>query len=218
MTETVQVDSALTKGLLDEVPAAGDASLSAPAPPTVHWLDDKGEPRYGRKADGSPRRSRPGPGAPRIDGKPRTTDKQPDAVPTKAAAVFPTKDYSDDLTGALTMLWLGLGVIPPTQPHAVVIHEATPALVPAINAAAQGNATIRSYVSKLGGTGSYSWALPLAMALAPVAAGLFAVARAPREQKEMLRAKTKEDVAEYIAALQEQAGVAPQGGEDQPHV
>jgi hypothetical protein len=209
MTETVTVDPKLAKSLLNDALTADAAKgPAAEPPPRVPWLLEDGSPRWGVKADGTPRRAHAGPGAPKKDAdKARTTDTPARDTVVKSTAVAVPKDYSGDLEGSLTMLWLAMGTIPPTQTYAVVIHEATPALVPALNAAAQENEVVRKYVSYLGGTGSYSWALPLAMALAPVAAGLFAVARAPKDQKEALRAKTKSDMGDYIQALQEQAGV-----------
>lgn len=214
MTDTVTVDPELAKNLLDDTLDRDAASHpSAEAPPMVPWLNEDGTPRWGVKADGTPRRSKPGPGAPkRSDAeKPRTTDK-PASTPAKEppksqpAPAGPPKDYTEDIGGALTLVWMGLASVPFTRAHAAIVRGQTPAMVPAWNQAAQQNPTVRKYVEKLSGEGSWAWVIPVTIVTVPLAAGMWQVTR-DRDLRQQLAAQTEKDFAEFITEQARAAGM-----------
>jgi hypothetical protein len=216
LTETVTVDPSLTAGLLDEVLDADAASHpSADPPPRVPWLNDDGTPRWGTKADGTPRKSNPGTGRPpkNADDKARATDKAPEPPkdPPKAQGSASSEDFTEDIGGALTMVWMGLAATPWTKGHAAVVRHYTPQMAPAWNTAAQQNATVRKYVKKLSGEGSWSWVLPVTIVTTPLIAGFWQVTR-DSDLRKQLAAQTEKDFAEFI----DQARAAGMTVDDSP--
>jgi hypothetical protein len=210
VTETVTVDPSLTAGLLDEVLDADAAGHpSADPPPRVPWLLEDGSPRWGTKADGTPRKSNPGTGRPpkaNADDKARSTDRAPEPPKEepKAHSSASSEDYTDDIGGALTMIWMGLAATPWTKGHAAVVRLYTPQMAPAWNTAAQQNATVRKYVKKLSGEGSWGWVLPVTIVTTPLLTGFWQVTR-DRDLRAQLAAQTEKDFATF---LQEQARAA----------
>jgi hypothetical protein len=205
----VTVDPSLCAGLLDDVLDADAAGHhSADPPPRVPWLNEDGSPRWGVKADGTPRKSNPGTGRPprNADDKARATDKAPEPPKDehKPQGHADAEDYTDDIGGALTMVWMGFAAVPWTKAHAAVIRMYTPQMAPAWNTAAQQNATIRRYVKKLSGEGSWSWVLPVTIVTTPLIAGFWQVTRDP-DLRRQLTAQTEKDFAMF---LQEQAKAA----------
>lgn len=213
---TVTVDpSALTEAFNRALDADAAAHNEAPPPPRVPWLNEDGSARWGYKEDGSPRRSKPGTGRPPKDGtdKARTTDKPPPQTPAGGGQSGPDshaagqpRDYSEDIGGALTMVWMGLASVPWTRGHAAIVRAQTPAMVPAWNTAAQQNATVRRYIEKLSGEGSWAWVIPVTIVTLPLAAGMWQVTR-DRDLRAGLAAQTEKDFAAFIAEQARAAGM-----------
>lgn len=216
MSETVTIDPALINDAynqaLDTDAAAHDA---APPPPRVPWLNDDGSARWGYKANGEPRKAKPGTGRPPRDDsdKPRTSDKPPPEPGTPAEGAHnpqsggsSQRDYTEDIGGALTMVWMGLASVPWTRGHAAVFRAQTPAMVPAWNTAAQQNAKVRYYVEKLSGEGSWAWVIPVTIVTAPLLTGFWEVTK-NRSLRANLAAQTERDFAEFIVAQAKAAGM-----------
>jgi hypothetical protein len=191
---------------------------SAAAPPRVPWLNEDGSARWGVKADGTPRRAKPGTGRPPADGtdKARTTDKPPGdtsaATAAKAGSDGAPRDYTEDIGAALTMVWMGAAAIPWTKAHAAIIRAQTPVMAPAWNQAAQQNATVRRYVQKLSGEGSWSWVLPVTVVTTPVLMGFWQVMR-DRDLRASLAAQTDRDFQAFIIEQARAAGMTiPEDG------
>ncbi|MHB1876471.1 MAG: hypothetical protein ACYCPF_16640, partial [Streptosporangiaceae bacterium] len=89
----------------------GDAQAHADVPPPPKrepWLLEDGTPRWGTKADGTPRRSPPGPGRPKVkDDQPRTDAAAAPAAPAPAA-VIPAGGYTEALSDAGVGVWMVL--------------------------------------------------------------------------------------------------------------
>jgi hypothetical protein len=214
---TVTVDPAALdaafEGALDS-----DASThtAAPPPPRTPWLNEDGSPKYGLKADGSPKKGAGGPGRghkARPESAPRGSTKAPaTAAPAPAAGkVAPAapgepKDYTDDISGALFLGWMGLASTPWTKPQAAVVKNCTPQMVPAWNTAAQQNATVRTWVEKLSGEGSWAWLLPVTMTTAPLALGIWESIR-DKAARAALTAQTEADWQEFLQATAEAHGL-----------
>lgn len=152
---------------------------------------------FGYRADGSPRKSNSGrrPGA----DKARTTSAVPETAESKPRtpkAAPSARDYTEELSGLASALWLGLAALPPTKGYAVLVKAQTPALVPAWNTAAQQNATIRRGVEYLTASGG-TWIIGVAMASAPIAMGALALARDPRRRAELAE-QTDRDLGEFL--------------------
>jgi hypothetical protein len=201
---TVRVDPGLVPApdaqlaaALDQDAAQHDAAAAA-APPREPWLNDDGTPKYGLKEDGSPRRTRPGPGragkTPKDDpGAARVSE--PPAEPITGRVV---KDYTEDLIGAGTLLWLGLAAAGPTKPTAALFRAQLPELAPAWNTAAQHNPQIRRFVETyLAGDGSWAWVIPVTMATVPLITGSVVLLR-DRELRGKAAAQTEKDLAAYL--------------------
>jgi len=213
MTDTITLDPSLLNDAfgqaLDADAAAHDA---APPPPRVPWLNEDGSARWGYKADGSPRKAKPGTGRPPRDDseRPRTSDKPPSGAPAgetpKGQSSTSAKDYSEDIGGALTMVWMGLASVPFTRAHAAIVRAQTPAMVPPWNVAAQQNPTIRKYVEKLSGEGSWAWVIPVTVVTTPLVAGMWQVTR-DKNLRGQLAAQTEKDFAEFIVAQARAAGM-----------
>lgn len=152
---------------------------------------------FGYRADGTPRKSNSG-RRPAAD-KARTTKSVPEpseAKPASTRAAPVARDYTDELSGLASALWLGLAALPPTKGYAVLVKAQTPALVPAWNTAAQQNATIRRGVEYLTASGG-TWIIGVAMASAPIAMGALALVRDPARRAE-LAAQTDRDLSEFL--------------------
>jgi len=210
MTVTVDAGAldAAFEGALDH-----DASThqSAPAPPRQPWLNEDGSPKYGVKADGTPKKGPGGPGRgnkARPESAPRGDAKTAQAAATAAAAAIPgePKDYSDDISGALFLGWMGAASTPWTKAQAAVIKNATPQMVPAWNTAAQQNATVRKWVEKLSGEGSWAWIIPVTMTTAPLAVGVWESIRDPKVRAALTQ-QTAEDWEDFLTATAEAHGL-----------
>jgi hypothetical protein len=219
MTAAVEVDPGLLGSAFDQA-LATDAARSAAAadtaapPPREPWLNEDGTPRWGFKPDGvTPRRGPGGPGRPRKDAgsKPRgDTSPAPAGKPAAArvasSSTAEPRDYSEDIAGALLLTWMGLASTPWTKAHAAIVKNSTPSMIPAWNTAGQQNMTIRGWIEKLSGEGSWAWMIPVAMTTTPLAIGLWEVTRNPAIRAEA-RAQTESDWAEFTTATAREHGL-----------
>lgn len=211
----------------DDIGAAFEAALAqdagsaeppqAPPPPrrperdpeAPHGRDGDGTPLapYGTKRDGTPRIKPPGPGRPRDEEKPRVTASAP---PAAGGGKAEARDYSADLAGLATTGWLALSSIrggkfgpvtlPDTRPYAAVLHQQTPALVAAWNAAAQQNAAVRGWVEKFSGDGSMTWIVGVAVSGVQLIAGCVELARAAPEVRAAAAETNDKRLGEFAAA------------------
>lgn len=213
-----EVDDAFEAALAAE--AGAQLPAEAPPPPAID-LDapfgrsESGEPiaPHGLKADGRPRRHPAGPGRPKED-KPRV---QASASP-KAPGAKGDADYSDQLGGLGTSVWLAASVVkggrllgfrlPDLRPYACAWKAQLPQQVAAWNAAAQQNATVRGYVDKFTGDGSMTWMVGVAVAAAGFAAGCAEIAKAGPEFRAQLAAANDAQVQEFVQAQVDAMGVA----------
>lgn len=207
---TVTVDPALAKDLLsDALDADAAAGPEAEPPPRASWLNEDGSPRWGVKADGTPRKARPGTGRPRNDDKPRTTRELPPGSESPAreqSRGTPGRDYTDEIGAALSMAWMGMASVPFTRAHAAVIRAHTPALIPAWNTAARHNAAIRGAIEKMSGDGNLAWVIPVVVVTTPVALGMWQVTR-NGELRAELAAQTEQDFRAFITEQAQAAGI-----------
>lgn len=193
-------------------------------PDAPHGRDDQGQPLtpFGtNKKTGKPnlKAGGPGRGKTRAD-MPRTTSA-PRAV-GKAVATSGQPDYREDLAGLGMSIWMGGAMLPPTRPYAHVWKQALPGMVNAWNEAAQQNETVRGYVEKLAGDGSWAWVLGVAVTTAPFLASCWQLAKPEKdpERKELqkqARAKlAAECEAEFTAYIGSQLDsmVSQEGGSD----
>lgn len=163
----------------------GDAQGHADQPPPPKrepWLNEDGTAKWGYKADGTARRSAPGPGRPRSkDDEPRTTDKPPPDPPKPPAAggTLPPVDYTSDLMDTGTAVWMGMSMLPQLGAYAALWNGQVPAMASSWNGAAQKSAAVRKYVSKLSGEGGWTWVIPVVASTAPLVGGAIALFRDP---------------------------------------
>jgi hypothetical protein len=172
-----------------EMPAPPRKTVSAD-PDAPHGREEDGSPKapYGlNKKTGRPNLKPGGPGRPVAGDKPRvTTPAKAPATPGKGGQA---PDYAADLAGLAATVWIGasamqggrvplLGIpIPDARPYAMLWHEQTPQLVGAWNTAAQQNATIRGWVEKLAGEGSWQWVIGVSVVSANFLAGCTELAK-----------------------------------------
>ena len=122
--------------------------------------------------------------------------------------------------GLGTAVWIGassmkggrlLGFpIPDARPYAVAWKSQLPQQVAAWNAAARQNATVRGYVEKLSGDGSWSWVVGVAVAAGGFIAGCAEIAKAPAEVKAQLAAANDTQMQAFIEAQVAAAGLEAQ--------
>jgi hypothetical protein len=216
VADTVTVDqSALDDAFNAALQQDAQAYESAPPPPRTPWLNEDGSPKYGLKADGTPKKGPGGPGR----GKTKTAadqargDDKPSTPGQDAPKSQPVdKDYSKDVEGTVFVAWMSLAVIPWTKPQAAIVKNATPMLVPAWSNAAQQNAMVRGWVEKFSGEGNYTCLIPLMATTGAVVAALWESVRDPSVRK-LLRQQTEEDWAAFSAEMMaaQQAGPEANG-------
>lgn len=205
-----------------------DAAVSPPeipAPPRLAASDDPAAPHgrnadgspiapYGLKADGTPRLKPAGPGrghrgdtTPRIQktgGRHAAPAARPDPAPGTAT------DYHDDLAGFASGVWmlaanckgekLGPLRIPDLRAYAHAWHITAPGMVNAWNVAAQKNETVRGYVEKLSGEGSWAWVIGVALASAPFVGAVAELRKNPELRAEFAEL-TDTELDEFTKAL-----------------
>jgi len=202
------------RGAVADVPAPPRQDRDPEAP---HGRADDGTPLapYGVKADGTPRLREPGPGRPRAEDKARvTTSPVVKLAGAKAAAV----DYTDDLLGLGTAVWLGassmkggrLGPVrlPDCRPYAAVWKQTLPQMAAVWNTAAQQNDQVRSAVEKFTGEGSMTWVVGVAVVTAGFVSSCTELAKAPAEVRAQATAANDAALQEYVSAQVAAMGAA----------
>jgi hypothetical protein len=129
---------------------------------------------------------------------------------TAATSQKVDKDFSEDIAGLTTGLWITAASIPYTSPYAVVVKQAQPQLVHNLNAAAQNNAQVRGYVEKLGSGGGGVWAIGLSITAAQMGMSILQIARDP-ELRKQLGEQSRAELQQYL----EQQGLV-QVAKDEP--
>lgn len=171
-----------------EMPAPPRKAVSTD-PDAPHGRDEDGKPLapFGiNKQTGKPNVRKAGPGRGKKADAPRETEVGKPA-PGKGKAAGP--DYSADLAGLATSVWIGASAcqggklpliglkVPDLRPYAAVWHDQTPQLVAAWNQAAQQNSTVRGWVDKLAGQGSWQWVIAVGVTSANFLAGCTELAK-----------------------------------------
>jgi hypothetical protein len=196
----------MTDSVVDQSALAafnGEPAEPAAAPPPKLPPVDGADPEapFGRKPDGTPRRSRPGPGrGNRKDpaDEPRTTSTPPPPPPpAPPAAKSEPRDYTADLQGAGTAVWVGLSSTPWTKAHAWLWRSQIGGLAAGLNEGAQHNAAVRRYVEKIAGEGSVLWVLPVATSVASLAVGSWQLLQ-DKQLREKLGAVNDEAFGEFV--------------------
>ena len=190
-----------------EVPPPPERDPEAP-----HGRDGDGKPLmpYGpNKKTGRPNLKPAGPGRP----KSVVAVTQPSAPASQGSG----KNYAEELTGLATSVWLGasslkggrLGPLrlPDTRPYAAVWQQQTPQMVAAWAAACEQNATIRGYVDKMSGDGSWSWIIGVGIASTGLLASIAEMAKMPPEVKAQATAVNDHRLQEFIKAQVEALGL-----------
>ena len=199
-------------------------------PDAPHGRDSDGNPLtpYGVKRDGTPRIKPAGPGRPKGDEAPRVTA----APATDMSEGAEGTDYAPGLIDAGQSVWLLLSVnhgigfgkrrsrdgsvkplvsLPDTRPYAAVFRQQLPMLAGAWSEAANQNATVRHYVSKIaGGEGEgVSWVLGVTVSSAVFALGC---AQLAKKENAALRAELAEkndgDLGQFFQSVLEKIGMA----------
>lgn len=225
-------------GAAFEAALAKDAGVPVPpeipAPPrkdpaAPHGRAEDGSPiaPYGLKADGTPRLKPPGPGRPRAEDKPRV-----DNVPAVPSGGKPAgKNYAPGLAATGESVWLLLSLnqgislgkrkakdgtvkplvsLPDTRPYAVVFRQQVPMMAKAWSEAANQNATVRRYVSKLaGGEGEgVSWVIGVGISSAMFMMGCATLAKQENAAlRADLTAQNDGDVKAYFQQMVEAMGL-----------
>jgi len=194
------------RGAPDDVPAPPRNERDPEAP---HGRDSDGFPLapFGVKPDGKPRLREPGPGRPKAEDKARVTTSAPAVKATGAKTAG--ADYTDDLLGLGTAVWLGVSSVkggrlgpvrlPDCRPYAAVWKSQMPQMAAAWNAAAQQNATIRGAVEKFSGEGSMTWIVGVAVVSAGLVSSVAQLAKAPQEVRDQFAAANDELIQDYVS-------------------
>jgi hypothetical protein len=211
-----------------EAALAADAGRGAPAeipapprqerdPEAPHGRAEDGSPLapYGVKADGTPRLREPGPGRPKADA-PRIMTSVPAAKAAGAKAAG--TDYTEDLLGLGTAVWLGISSmkggklgpvrLPDCRPYAAVWKQSLPQMAAVWNTAAQQNDQVRSAVEKFTGDGSMTWVVGVAVVSAGLVASCVELAKAPAEVKAQATAANDAELQAYVSAQVAAMGAA----------
>lgn len=222
MTAAPGVDAAFAAAL------AHDAAVSPPQydPPPRQQVSSDPEAPHGRdeatgeplaphginKKTGRPNLKPPGPGrGHKSDDKPRATEASQDAPAGPGKPAGP--DYSADLAGLGMSVWMGASAfqggrlplikikVPDLRPYAYVWHEELPAGVAAWNRAAQQNATVRGWVTKFAGEGSWQWVFGVGIWGANFLAGCQELAKKENEElRANASAANDEALKEFMTA------------------
>jgi hypothetical protein len=174
-------DAAVTPPAYDPPPRQ-QASADPEAP---HGRDDDGKPLapHGvNKKTGRPNLKPAGPGRGH-KGDDEARVKPPGKEIAGKTGGKTKADYSEDLAGLAMGVWMGASAVkggriplikvklPDLRPYAYVWHEQLPQGVAVWNNAAQQNATVRRYVEKLAGEGSWQWVIGVGIWSANLLAG-----------------------------------------------
>lgn len=169
---------------------AGEFPPEMPAPPRIaastdpdapHGRDEiSGEPLvpYGRTREGRIRLKPAGPGRGHTkDDKAQVTSAAPSSPPSSGTVARTGASYREDLAGFGMNIWIAGSMLPPTRPYAQLFKEALPGMVDGWAEGAQSNATVRGYVEKLAGEGSWAWVLKVSASTFPFLMGCWELAR-----------------------------------------
>lgn len=222
MTATVDaVGAAFEAGLHADADKAPPADIPAPPrkperdPDAPHGRADDGTPiaPFGIGQNGKPRVKPAGPGRPAE--KPRVVASAPAAAGKPGGAA---KDYTEDLMGLGTAVWIGassmrggkLGPVrlPDTRPYAAVWKQQLPSLATAWNVAAQQDPTVRKYVEQFTGEGSKTWVIGVGIAMVGLVSSCMEMAKAPAEVKAAAAEANDQNMQNYIRAQVAEMGLA----------
>ena len=192
-------------------------------PVAPHGRSEAGEPLapFGVKSDGSPRLKAAGPGrGHRKDDEPRVQRSAPRHAAPSADPATAGGDYTDALAGLGYGAWMAsascrggkiLGVnLPDLRPYAHALHESLPGMIGAMNVAAQQNQTIRNFVERAAGQGSFSWVFGMAFATAPFLGACAQLSRKTDEAAELRDQAAELSDTELREFLTRQFGQAPE--------
>jgi hypothetical protein len=212
MTATAEdeVGATFLAALKQDAAAADHGEPDFPAPPPV-----KPAPKDG---DARPRTR-----------KARAPKPAPDARPRTAAAPEAGKDYTGDLLSLGMNVWgaasmvrgfeLGtrktpgggtapLVKVPDMRPYAAVLNQSLPGLATAWNRAAQQDARVRAWVEKFTGGEAPTWVIGVGAAMGQLAAGCYAMAKAPAEVKAQAAEANDQALQEAVEAQVKAMGMA----------
>jgi hypothetical protein len=139
--------------------------------------------------------------APRTRAKPDKADK---ARTVPAQDQKSDKDFTEDIQGIATGVWLCAASIPPVQAYAALVKLNQPALVASLNQGAQNNAQIRGYVEKWSSGSGGLWMVSLGVTAANMGFQAMQLMRSPELRKQMAE-QTRNDLKAYLA----DAGIKP---------
>lgn len=211
-----------------EAALAADAGMGVPAdipapprqerdPDAPHGRAEDGSPLapFGVKADGTPRLREPGPGRPKAADAPRVTSV---STLKPAAAKSSGADYTDDLLGLGTAVWLGVSSmkgaalgpvrLPDCRPYAAVWKQTLPQMAAVWNTAAQQNDQVRGAVEKFTGDGSMTWIVGVAVVSAGLVSSCVELAKSPPEVRANATAANDAQLQAYVSRQVEAMGAA----------
>lgn len=132
--------------------------------------------------------------SPRKPPKPRTASEKARTTTTSQKS---DKDFTEDLQGITTGLWLTAASVPYTQAYAALVKLNQPALVAQLNQAAKNNATVRTNIEKLSSGGGGMWMLGLGVTAANMSMQALQIARDPELRKQMAE-QTRADLQQFL--------------------
>jgi hypothetical protein len=194
----------------------------APAPPDI---GTDPEAPFGRRVDGSPKKSRggrPPKERPRTQETPKAlTGKQ---EPGKDKDKEPGPGHAQGLSDFTEVLWMALAGLPipgderriRCRVQAAVLKENQAGVVGGVSIMAQHNGVIRWGVERLVGGGG-AWIFPAALALMPFAVQTTMLWKAPvNGDMQEMAGKVEEEFSEVFASILKEMGLAedePEGAE-----
>lgn len=224
------VDAALGDALRQDAAASPPEHAAPPRaeavdPDAPHGRDDAGTPLAPYGMNKKTKRPNLKPGGPgrghKSDDKPRVTDPGTSGTAGPANAASGQQkpagpDYSEDLAGLGYSIWMGASAVrggklplvkipvPDLRPYAYVWEDQLPRGVAAWNAAAQQNATVRGWVQKLAGEGSWQWVIGVGIWGANFLAGCQEL-RADKELAGKAAAANDQNIKAFLAEQIQQA-------------
>ena len=128
----------------------------------------------------------------------RTRTAKADKARTAPKSERVDKDFTEDLQGLTTGVWLTAASIPPTQAYAAIVKINQPALVASLNQGAQNNATVRGYVEKASSGGGGLWMVSLGVTTANMAIQAMQLMKSPDLRKQLAE-QTQTELKQYLA-------------------